>query len=344
VIKIDPSKNSAPFASINNVSYYNTEAEFLFSMHTIFRIGNMIQNNDNPRLWEVHLIQTNDNDPQLNALTERLRNEIRGSTEWDRLGKLLLKLGQFTKAEQLYEVLLDQTYNDREKAHFYHQLGWSKKNQKKYQEAITFYEKSLQIKGEFLPRNHPLFAVSLKDIGSVYEKMNEYSKALLYYEKSLEMQLNSSPSNQSGLAYAYSNIGSVYEKMGEYSKALSFHEKAIEIRQQILPSNNPTLAYSHHNIGSVYKKMGEYSKALLSHEKAFEILKKILPSHHPDLAQSYSNIGFVYGKMCQYSKSRQFHQHAVNIGQRSLPANHPRLQQWRKNLEFAKRKSIKCTD
>jgi hypothetical protein len=37
---IDPSISSAPFAAIDEVSYYKTEEEeILFSMHTVFRIG-----------------------------------------------------------------------------------------------------------------------------------------------------------------------------------------------------------------------------------------------------------------------------------------------------------------
>ncbi|CAF4866765.1 unnamed protein product [Rotaria sp. Silwood1] len=339
VMIIDPSIKSTPFASINDVSYYKTEEEILFSMHTVFRFDNIIPIDGNNRLWQVDLIQTNDNDSQLNDLTERIRHEIQGSTEWDRLGKLLIKIGQYDKANELYEFLLDQTDSDREKTHFYHQLAWNKKNQKKYDEAITFYEKSLEIKQKVMPPNSRSFAVSYNEIGSVYEKLNEYTKALLYYEKGLVIQQEILPSNDPGLASTFNNIGSVYEKLNDYPKALLFHEKALEIRQNIDPSNNLTLSFSYNNIGSVYKKMGEYSKSLSSHKKALEIQQKILPSYHPDLAQTYSNIGFVYSEMCQYSKARQYHQQAVDIGNRSLPNNHRRLQQWRKNLEYAKRKN-----
>jgi tetratricopeptide (TPR) repeat protein len=304
VLTIDPSIKSTPFASINNVSYYKTEEEILFSMHTVFRIDNMMQIEGDQRLWHIDLVQSNDNDPQLNNLTRRIREEIRGKTEWDQMGKLLIKLGQFNKADELYEVLLDQTYNDHEKTHFYHQPGWSKTKQKQYNDAIIFYEKALQIKREILPPNHHSFAVSFNDIGSVFEKMNQYSQALLYYEKGLEIEQNIVSLNQSGLGYAYSHIGSVYAKMGEYSKALLFHEQAVEIRENLPPLDQGTLAQSYNNISSVHVKINNYSEALSSYEKALEIQKKILPSNHPDLAQSYSDIGFVYGKMGKHLKAR----------------------------------------
>ena len=57
--------------------YYQTEEEILFSMHSIFRIGQIEQIDENNRLWQVDLTLTNDNDPQLYALTERMREETK---------------------------------------------------------------------------------------------------------------------------------------------------------------------------------------------------------------------------------------------------------------------------
>jgi tetratricopeptide (TPR) repeat protein len=336
VILIDPSIKSTPFASIDGESCYNTEEEILFSMHTVFRIDGIMKISNDNRLWQVDLVQTSDNDPQLHDLTKWIRDEIRGKTEWDKLAKLLMKLNEYAEVDVLYEALLDKSNNARSKIHIYHQLGWSKKKQKKYKEALTFYQKALDIKQIIFPSDHASFIPSCNEIGFVYEKMNEHSKALLYYERGLQYQLETPSSDGSTLACSYSKIGSVYERMDEYEKALSFHEKAVEILQR-LPSKKEELAFTYSNIGDVYKNMDEYTKAISSYQKALEIREKILPSNHPDIAQSYSSIGFVYGKIHQYSKARQFHQQAVDIGQRSLTGNHPRLQQWRKNLEYVKK-------
>ena len=71
VMTIDPSIRSTPFASVQHVSHYKTEEEILFSMHTVFRIDNIIPiDNNNNCVWQVDLVQTNDNDPQLHDLTE----------------------------------------------------------------------------------------------------------------------------------------------------------------------------------------------------------------------------------------------------------------------------------
>jgi tetratricopeptide (TPR) repeat protein len=325
VINIDPSISATPFANVTNVSYYQGEEEILFSMHSVFRIGQVKQIDKNDRLWQVDLTLTIDNDPQLLALTKCMQEETKGSTGWLRLGKLMIKLDHFDQAEELYEILLQQTTNEGEKAHLFHQRGWIKNNQGKHAEAIEFYEKALEIEQKTLPANHPDLAESYNDIGLVYKNMGEYSKAYSYLEKALEIRQKTLPANHPDLAISYNNIGAVYKNMGEYSKALSYHEKALEIRQKTLPANHPSLATSYNNIGNVYKNMGEYSKALSYYEKALEIRQKTLPASHPSLASSYNNIGFVYDNMGEYSKALSYHEKDIEIRQKTLPANHPLL-------------------
>jgi tetratricopeptide (TPR) repeat protein len=339
VMMIDPSIHSTSFANVRDVSAHATEEEILFSMHSVFRIERIQQIDKNSRLWEVDLTLTSDNDPQLHALTESMRNETSSVYKgWDRLGMLLIKLGNFNKAEELYELLLEQTTDQSEQAYILHHLGRIKNNQGKYTQSIAFYEKSIAISQKILSPNHSDLATVYNNIGLVYRKMGDYSMALSYYEKDLGIKQEFHPSNHPSLATSHNNIGSVYHKMNENSKALSSHKKALEIRQKTLPPNHPDLAVSHNNIGSVYNKMGEYSKALASHEKALEIGQKTLLPNHPDLATPYTNIGSVYFKMGEYSRALSFFERAVDIGRRSLPANHPRLQQWENNLDIVKKK------
>jgi tetratricopeptide (TPR) repeat protein len=335
-MSIDPSVSSTPFASIKEISQFQIEEEILFSMHTVFRIGEIRQINKNNSVYEVELKLTSDDDRQLRILTESIREEATGDTGWQRIGTLLLKLNQFDEAEELYRLLLEKTSNEYTKAHYCNQLGYIKHGQGDYQNTLSFYEKSLEIYQKTLPPNHPDLATSYNKIGGVYEKMGEYSKALSFYEKSLEIRQKTLPPNHPLLATSYNNIGLVYSSMGEYSKALQFHEKTREIFEKTLPPNHPSLATSYNNIGLVYNKMGEYSKALSLYEKSLEIEQKTLPPNHPDLATSYNNIGGVYYNVKEYIKALQFYECTLKIFKSSLPANHPHLQTVRKSIEIVK--------
>ncbi|CAF5138496.1 unnamed protein product, partial [Rotaria sp. Silwood1] len=90
-ITIDPTVSSTPFASIKEVSYYKEEEEILFTMHTVFRIGEVRKLDNNRALYQVDLKLTSDDDPTLRELTDYIREEV-DDVGWYRMGKLLLQI------------------------------------------------------------------------------------------------------------------------------------------------------------------------------------------------------------------------------------------------------------
>lgn len=337
VMKIDPRKSTAPFAAIKKVAYSKHTEEILFSTHTVFRICDIKPVDGHVRLFQVELKLTDETDKALHVLTNHLREESFPHMQgWYRLGLLLLKLGYSAKAQQIYEILLNETTDDCEKASIYNQLGKAKYDQGKYQEAITFYEKSLEIDQQTLRPQHPDLAYSYGEIGNVYFSMGEYAKARSSHEKALQIRQKSLPPNHPDLASSYNNLGEVFRSMGEYPRSFSFYEKSLEIKQQSLPPNHPNLGSSYNNIGNVYYDMTEYSKALSSYEKSLQIFQKCLPSNHPDLATCYDNIGAVHEKMGNIPKAISCYASALKIGQDSLPSNHPSLQRRQANLDRVK--------
>ena len=63
-----------------------------------------------------------------------------------------------------------------------------------YSEALSFYEKDLEISQKALPLNHPDLITSYDNIAEIYCCMKEYSKALSTYECALSIFRNSFPS------------------------------------------------------------------------------------------------------------------------------------------------------
>ena len=263
-------------------------------MHTVFRVIEIKPLRRDTSIFKVNLQLTADDDQDLRILTQHMRKEVHGETGWERLGLLLVKIGHFDKAEELYNELLNQSFDRHKEAIYYNSLGNIKHQQGDHKKAIDCYEKALRIFQTTLPVNHPTLARSYSNIAAVYYNTGEYSKALSFSKKALEIDQKAYPTNHHSLAASYNNIAVVYRKMAKYPKALSLYEKALEILQKVLPANHPHFAASNGNIAAEYLHIGEYSKALSFYEKALEILQKTLPPNHPDLATSYSNIAAVY--------------------------------------------------
>ncbi|CAF1028499.1 unnamed protein product [Rotaria sordida] len=331
IMTIDPAicfKSSIPYVDVGKDGYFKgNEAEILFTTHTIFRIDQIKQMQDDHTntLWEVKLTLVGNDNHELNVLTAHLRQEINWTTGWSRLGGILIQLGEPAKAEQLYQILLEKASSDEDRAEYSHQLGQVYDDMGEYSKALSSYERSLEIWKIALPPNHPDFAQSYNNIGSVYNNMGEYSKALSSYEQSLEIRKIALPPDHPDFAQSYNNIGLMYNNMGEYSKALSSYEQSLEIWKVALPPNHPDLATSYNNIGLVYNNMGEYSKALSSYQRSLEIRKIALPPNHPGFAESYNNIGLVYNDIGEYSKALSSYERSLEIWKVALPPNHPDL-------------------
>ncbi|CAF2910384.1 unnamed protein product [Rotaria sp. Silwood2] len=206
---IDPSISTTPFVSINEEGYYNNaEEEILFSMHTVFRIDaiKLLE----CQIWQVDLILTADNDPQLNILTEYMRNETSDQPDWQRLTRLMIRTANFDKAEELCNFLLQHTseenYEDCTRIHT--QIGYIKQHKGQYDQAIENYEKTLTIQNQYLSPKLFTFTATYSNLGSVYEDMGEYEKAIAFYQKSIDLAETCSELHRPDLAFFYNNIAS----------------------------------------------------------------------------------------------------------------------------------------
>jgi tetratricopeptide (TPR) repeat protein len=325
-INVDPaSLKSALYAPLDNVSYYKKEKEVLFTMHTVFRVDEIKQLDD--QLWQVELSLTNDDDKDLKKLAENIRQATQGSTGWDRLGQLLLKMEKFDKAEKVYNVLIKNSSKDDLKglAHHYHLLGSVKLNRKDYESALIFYMKSLEIYQSLSNSNHLDFGTLYNDIGLVYQHKREYSKALTFHQTALDIQNKSSPLNHSDLVITYGNLAEVYKHMGDYPKSLEFYQKKLNIHKKSIPFNYLNLAITYENMAETHYNMKKYSKALKLFRKVSNIRQHRLHRNNIEIAITYNNIGKVYETIEQNIEAIASYQYARDILRKSAPVNFSKL-------------------
>jgi tetratricopeptide (TPR) repeat protein len=182
-------------------------------MHSVFRIGQieLIPNND--RLWQVELTLTNDNDPQLQDLTKCIQEETEGVAGWFRVAMLMMKMAHHDKAQRKFEIILDQTTDEIEKEKIYNCLGVIMYDQGKYTEALSFYEKDLEIFQKTVPTDHPDLATSYNNSAWMYRRMGDYLKALSFYEKDPEICQKALPADHPTIKNAIQTIESVKKKL-----------------------------------------------------------------------------------------------------------------------------------
>jgi tetratricopeptide (TPR) repeat protein len=317
---------STRFASLDKEScLLEAEKEVLFTMHTIFRIGEIKLIGH--RLWQVQLSLTNDNDEDLRNLTDYIRQATEGVTGWDRLGKLLLKLGDFDKAEEVFQVIIDnRTESDMEKCgHSYHMMGIVKKYKNDYKEALTYFYKALEIYQNFPDSNHLDLATIYNDIGLIFKHTGNCSKALEYYRKTLQIQSQLKFVNNSDLAITYSNIAEVHKTMEQYSEALPFYQDVLNIHKKSIPLNFPNLFTTYRNIAEMNYTMQDYPKALELFRKVLRIQRSYLSGNDTDTASIYNNIAQTHEKIGDHSEALKYYENARRILLKSRPINVSKL-------------------
>lgn len=289
-MSVDPSTASIPFASVREVSFFQNEDEILFSMHAVFRVGDIQPIDADNRTYQVNLTLTADDDAQLRMLTDRIRTEVVGFHGWGRLSHFLITSGHFDKAEELCRALLEQTTDDQEQALYYNNLGYCKEDQGDNEQALRYYEKALEIYRKILPPDSFAVATAYSNIGLVHLSLGNSREALEFLQRDLDIQQRTNASDHLNLASSYNNLGGVYKYMGEHSTALTFYNQGLEMTERLLPDNHPSLATSCNNIACLHYAMGNYPRAIPFFQRALDISRRSLPPSHPNLKDLENNI------------------------------------------------------
>lgn len=325
-MKIDPSISKNPFVSLSDINDIPfCENEILFSMHTVFRIDAVEHVSDN--LWSVNLTLTSDNDGQLQRLAERLRTEIEGPNPFHRLGKLLIKMGELDKAQEICKTLLETISNvDLEQlVSLYNQLGYIYKEKGIFLNALFYHQKALENQQKIAPPNHLVLANIYNNIGEVHILSGNYSTALSYYQNALTINLECFSTDRPELATLYNNIGQVYNLMGDYPTALSYFQKTFEIQEKNLVPHQLYRSIKYSETDQPQPSSEGHSITLTHSQTMSEIQEQRLSLDHLNFATTYNNIGRVYCATGEYSMARLNHQKALEIQEKSLSSDHSLL-------------------
>jgi CHAT domain-containing protein/Tfp pilus assembly protein PilF len=163
-----------------------------------------------------------------------------------------------------------------------------RKSIEKYNEALELYRSASDRNGE---------AVTLNDMGVVYQSLGEMQKALEKYNQAL--QLRRAVGDRFGEAVTLSNIGLVYQIQGEAQKALEKYNEALPLRRAV--GDRTGEAVTLNNIGGVYRSLGELRKALEKFNEALPLRRAV--GDRSGEAATLSNIGTVYHSQGEMRKA-----------------------------------------
>jgi tetratricopeptide (TPR) repeat protein len=227
------------------------------------------------------LIATNS---QLIDMMNYMREKIRDENPLFAMGRLMLEMGSYDRAEYFYlKTLPTEKANWIRQAAVLNNLGKIYYDQDKYDQALEYYEKAIKLQREHVPEDHPTFSTDYSNIGTVYQKQQKLDLALEYFQRALEIEMNALKPDEELIALFNNNIGLIYNDEEKYSQGLIYHEKCLQMNEKLLPSTHPSLALSHHNLAISLFPLGRSDQALDHVQKAIDITSQSLPNGHPQI-------------------------------------------------------------
>ncbi|KLI27633.1 hypothetical protein A9X77_08400 [Brachyspira hyodysenteriae] len=199
--------------------------------------------------------------------------------------------------------------------------------QKKYDEAIICYEKSIDIvpkentyirlAGAY--REKKCFYKSLESflkalklnpnstyayigIGNLYLDNRYYEESIAYYNKTIELIENKISIEDSNLINSYYNRGLAYYHLRLYDKAEKDFFNVID--------KNPEDYLAYIDIGNVYSMLDRHVEAIKYYNKAIEFCTKY--NNECDISNIYNNLGIVYRKIKDYKKSNDYFDKSIS--------------------------------
>ncbi|CAM4774554.1 unnamed protein product [Rotaria magnacalcarata] len=226
VIDVDLALTSSPIGYLDeSFSYFYGEQEYLWGMNAVFRIS-AIQELDNG-LCQVNLMVTSDDDVQLKQLTDYMRRDVGILPGMQQLGSLMIEMGEWSKAKDIYETLLQEDEN----YYTIQQLGYIAHRMKDLDAALRYYRRALSVFATLASPNDSELATIYSNVGCVLNDKGRLREALKQYQRTLELECNAKKPNIVNIARTYNNIGTIRDKQGRRKEALEIGGVLINAHQ-----------------------------------------------------------------------------------------------------------------
>ncbi|CAF1133774.1 unnamed protein product [Didymodactylos carnosus] len=295
-IEINPQiGKNCPFANIEHLSSFRTESEILISMGSVFRIRSVEKNISG--VWNVDLKLTDEEDEQVEALTDGVWEKIRSDHNLLCLAKLMRLMGNYEKAEMFIDELMSATLFCRyleNLALVINEIGLIYEKKGDLTTATLYYQKFVEMKQkrQFIWSNYMFLSVDVttKTLLNYLQNIESNSnQELNTLKKSFENEQNKEEPNREKLAFCCKQMGEIYEEQENDTDALRMYEESLKLFSSIDSSTIRTssiIAFLHAKLGNT-QASEKYIEQTLKERLHFRLNDR-------EFVKSYEGIGLIY--------------------------------------------------
>jgi CHAT domain-containing protein/tetratricopeptide (TPR) repeat protein len=192
-----------------------------------------------------------------------------------------------------------------------------------YAAALPLLGQAVEIQRATVGQGHPLYAQSLYNLASLYEKMGNYAVALPLLQQAIGVIRDTLGERDPLYANSLSTLGSLYVDISDYAAALPLFRQALEIRRTALDEGHPDFAMSLSNLAIPHRALGDHAAALPLLQQALDIFRAALGEAHPEYALCLRSQAVLHLAMNDGSAALPLFRQVLEIRRATLGESHP---------------------
>lgn len=195
----------------------------------------------------------------------------------------------YKKAEEIYKQSLLKQKNNPNIYLTYYNLGWTLDKQKKLDESLIWYTKTVKVKPDYLN--------GLNNMGYTYDRLGKQDSAVYWYKQALKIN--------PVFKLSLSNLAYLYNDMYKYDSSLYYYKLLLPL--------SPADASVRYEIAQLYYYDANYDSAIVYYEKAIK-LNKTKADYQTKAGDAY----FDATATPKYQNSPVYYQKAIELYSEAL--------------------------
>lgn len=234
---------------------------------------------------------------------ERLWSAVQGH-----LGEMAMLYGDLDTSEAIYnrlKLFYEDQHDEQNIAVAMHQLGRIAQERRRYDEAINWFEQSLEIAVKM--ENLQLMTIALQNLGTIAQELRQSEKAETYYRRSLEIAER--VNDQSSVGNTLHQLGIIAQERGQFEEAQAWYQQSLEIAGR--SGNQYGIARTLHQLGIISQERGQYDEAEMYCRRSLEIAEQL--GDQQGVAATLHNIGVVAQERGRLKEAEEWYRRSLAI-------------------------------
>jgi CHAT domain-containing protein/tetratricopeptide (TPR) repeat protein len=192
-------------------------------------------------------------------------------------------------------------------------------------EAMTEYQKALELQEKVLGHQHPDLAQTLNSIVSLLVFQGRYSEAESKLVRALEIRKRAIGQGHPYVAKSMNDLADVYYKLARYGAAETLQRKALAIREASLGDSDPEVARSLAALARVIGTEGKLSDAEPLYRRALSIDENNLGADDPSVARDLKGLAQLLALSGRSRDAKPLFDRALIIDENAYGPEHPEV-------------------